>query len=114
MRRSLVSMFALGGVALAGMLLATVTAVAQADKVDAAALYKSKCAVCHGAAGNSTLPDMSFADGKWKHGTSVKEISEVITKGVPGTAMVPFGKQLKPAEIEGLAKFVRTFDKNLK
>jgi mono/diheme cytochrome c family protein len=113
MNRSLASVAALAAVALVGAALATVPVVAQ-DKVDAAALYKSKCAVCHGANGNSTLPDMSFADGKWKHGTTVKELTEVITKGVPGTAMVSFSRQLKPDEIEGLARYVRTFDKNLK
>lgn len=114
MRRSLASVAALAAVALLGTALATVPVVAQADKVESGALYKKKCAVCHGAAGNSTLPDMSFADGKWKHGTTVKDITEVIAKGVPGTAMVPFGKQLKPEEIDGLAKYVRTFDKSLK
>jgi mono/diheme cytochrome c family protein len=84
-----------------------------AAKDDAAALYKAKCAVCHGAAGNSPLPEMNFADGKWQHGSSPKEVARVIRDGVPRTAMLGFGKQLSEAEIEALAAHVRTFDKTL-
>jgi mono/diheme cytochrome c family protein len=84
------------------------------DEAQIAALYKSKCSVCHAADGNSPLPNMSFADGVWKHGTTVKEMVNTISNGVPGTAMMPFKTQLSPEEIEGLARYVRKFDKNLK
>jgi mono/diheme cytochrome c family protein len=86
-----------------------------AAKVDAAELYKTKCIVCHGPEGNATtMPNMSFADGVWKHGATVKEVSATITKGVPGTAMMPFAGQLSDAEIAALARYVRRFDKKLK
>jgi mono/diheme cytochrome c family protein len=84
-------------------------------KVDAAEIYKTKCQVCHQADGNSQImPNMSFADGVWKNGASIKEVSATITNGVPGTAMMPFKEQLSPAEIAALARYVRQFDKKLK
>jgi mono/diheme cytochrome c family protein len=84
-------------------------------KVDAAEVYKVKCLVCHQADGNSQImPNMSFADGEWKHGSTVKEVSAIITNGVPGTAMMPFKGQLTDAEITALARYVRQFDKKLK
>jgi mono/diheme cytochrome c family protein len=86
-----------------------------AAKVDAQALYEAKCQVCHMADGNSQImPNMSFADGIWKHGSTLKAVQTTITTGVPGTAMVSFKEQLTPAEIAALAKFVRKFDKKLK
>jgi mono/diheme cytochrome c family protein len=102
-------------VAVVGIAATDATLQAQkAEKVDAEALYKVKCMVCHAADGNSPMPGMSFADGVWKHGTSVKEMAEVITNGVTGTAMMPFKGQLSDAEILALAKYVRQFDKKLK
>ncbi len=80
----------------------------------AAEAYKSKCSVCHAMDGNSPLPNMSFADGVWKHGTTVKEMVNTISNGVPGTAMMPFKTQFTPEEIEALARYVRKFDKKLK
>jgi mono/diheme cytochrome c family protein len=84
-------------------------------KVDAVELYKTKCLVCHQADGDSKiLPNMSFADGVWVHGSSLKEVINTITNGAPGTAMMPFKGQLSDAEIAALAKYVRQFDKKLK
>lgn len=86
-----------------------------AGKVDAAELYKLKCQVCHMADGNSQMmPNMSFADGVWKNGSTVKAVATTIADGVPGTAMVAFKGQLSDAEITALARFVRKFDKKLK
>jgi mono/diheme cytochrome c family protein len=88
---------------------------AAAAKVDAQALYEQRCQACHMADGNSQLmPNMSFADGVWKNGSSLKEVANTISNGVAGTAMVPFKEQLSPAEITALARFVRKFDKKLK
>jgi mono/diheme cytochrome c family protein len=114
----------LGGVALTMALSVTATPAAQAPdaaakpaagKVDALELYQTKCQACHMADGNSQLmPNMSFADGIWKHGSTLKAVETTITDGVAGTAMVAFKEQLTPAEITALAKFVRKFDKKLK
>jgi cytochrome c oxidase cbb3-type subunit 3 len=87
---------------------------AKGAKVDGEALYKEKCVVCHQADGNSPLPHMSFADGVWLHGSTVKEVQNTITNGVPGTAMMSWKAQgLTDEEITALAKYVRHFDKAL-
>ena len=83
-------------------------------KPDAAELYAAKCQACHMADGNSSIEDMNFADGKWKHGSSLAEVTRVITEGAQGTAMLPFKEQLSADEIAALAAYVRTFDPVLK
>jgi mono/diheme cytochrome c family protein len=101
--------------AVAGLLLTSAAYGQGSAKIDAAELYKVKCLVCHQADGNSqVMPNMSFADGVWVHGSSVKEVVNTITNGAPGTAMMPFKGQLSDQEIVELAKFVRKFDKKLK
>lgn len=85
-----------------------------AAKVDGAELYKTKCQVCHQDGNSQIMPNMSFADGVWVHGSSVKEVINTITNGVAGTAMMPFKGQLTDPEIAALAKYVRLFDKKLK
>ena len=110
------------GVALVMSLSATAAATTQdppakpaaAGKIDAAEIYKTRCVVCHAADGNSPMPNMSFADGVWRHGSTIKEVTNTITNGVPATAMMPFKTQLSPAEISAMARFVRKFDKKLK
>jgi mono/diheme cytochrome c family protein len=79
----------------------------------AAELYKTTCQPCHMADGNAALEPMNFADGKWRHGSSVKEVAATITNGVQGTAMMPFKTRFSEQEILALAKYVRTFDKTL-
>jgi len=87
---------------------------AKAGKVDGEALYKEKCQVCHAADGNSPLPHMNFANGEWLHGSSLKDVKNTITNGVPGTAMISWKAQgLTDEEITALAKYVRHFDKNV-
>lgn len=102
----------------AGLALVLSSAVTQAQtgktKVDAAELYKTKCIVCHAADGDSPIPNMSFADGVWRHGSTVAAVSTTITNGVPQTAMMPFKEQLSKEEIGALARYVRQFDKTLK
>lgn len=101
----------LGG--LCTVVLATAVASAQ-PKVDAAALYKQHCIICHAADGNSKLPNASFADGTWVHGSSPKDVQNTIGNGVKGTVMMGFAAKLKPAEVQALAAYVRAFDKKLK
>ena len=87
---------------------------AKAAPVDAKAVYEAKCQVCHMADGNSQImPNMSFADGVWKHGATLKAVQTTITNGVPGTAMLPFKDKLSAAEIRALAAYVRAFDPKL-
>jgi mono/diheme cytochrome c family protein len=76
--------------------------------------YKAACQPCHMADGNAALKPMNFADGEWKHSTSVQDLAKVIAEGVPKTAMMPFKNRFSEQEITELAKYVRKFDKNLK
>ncbi|MPY88468.1 MAG: c-type cytochrome [Luteitalea sp.] len=87
---------------------------AEAPEAEVEQAYTMRCVACHGADGNSQLPDMSFTDGVWKHGSSEEDIAKIITEGVPGTAMMPFEAQLSPEEIQALAKYVRQFDPKLR
>jgi mono/diheme cytochrome c family protein len=79
----------------------------------AADLYASKCRQCHFVEGKAPIPQLSLADGEWKHGSSLAEVSKVISEGVKGTAMQPFKDRLGKEEIEALARYVRSFDSKL-
>ena len=85
-----------------------------APKVSAEENYKTNCALCHGVDGNAAIKEMNFADGEWKHGSSIAAISKTITEGVKGTAMLPFADKFSKEEILELAKYVRAFDKTTK
>jgi mono/diheme cytochrome c family protein len=106
------SFLAWSGMALA--VAGAIPAAAQTKPTEATLeLYKTKCMACH-MDGNAPIPEMNFANGSWKHGSKVVELVKVITEGVEGTAMVSFKDQLSPAEIDALARYVRSFDKKLK
>lgn len=91
-------------IALAVVLSIPVSAHAQ----DAAALYKSKCAMCHGADGAKAAGhDLSSADVQKK---SDADLAAVITDGKP-PKMPKYGDKLKPEEIKGLVAYVRTLKK---
>lgn len=83
-------------------------------KIDAAALYKTHCQLCHGANGTSPMKNASFTDGQWLHGSSPAEVQATIKNGVKGTVMMGFGAKLSAAQVEALARHVRAFDKALK
>jgi cytochrome c6 len=75
---------------------------------DSAALYKSKCAMCHGADGAKMAGhDLSSADVQKK---SDADLSAVIADGRP-PRMPEFGDKLKPEEIKGLVDCIRTLKK---
>jgi len=73
------------------------------------ALYKSKCAVCHGADGTGSATgkkmgahDFTAADAQ---GMSDTELSTIITNGK--NKMPAYGKSLKPEDIKGLVAYIR-------
>jgi mono/diheme cytochrome c family protein len=104
---------ALAAAVFAGLLPAARAAAAPPYKPTEATveLYKVRCGTCHMPDGNSPLEPLNFVDGVWKHGDSVKAIGTVISDGVQGTAMLPFKSLVTPAEVEALARYVRSFDK---
>ena len=82
--------------------------IARAD--DAAAMFKAKCAMCHGPDGSGDtptgktmkVPDLKSADVQK---ASDADLSDAITKGK--NKMPAVGKALKPDEVKGLVAFVR-------
>jgi mono/diheme cytochrome c family protein len=83
-------------------------------KIDAAQLYKDTCFACHQDGDSQIMPNMSFKDGVWVHGSSLKEVINTITNGsTTNPAMMPFKDRLTAAQIEALAKYVRQFDPKL-
>lgn len=103
----------LAGALVASASLASAQGPAASDR-PAADLYKTTCQACHMADGNAALEPMNFADGKWRHGSTTREIVKTITSGVPGTAMMPFKTRFSEKEAVALAKYVRAFDQALK
>ena len=87
---------------------------ASAGAATSEALFKQKCAKCHGADGSGDTsmgrifgaPD--FTDSGWwaKHSNTAEHI-QVITKGKKN--MPAFGKKLTKAQIAGLATYVQHF-----
>jgi cytochrome c6 len=100
---------------------ATVTAIAivfvlslSADAQNASeALYKSKCAACHGADGTGSATgkkmgahDFATADVQ---GMSDVELATIITNGK--NKMPKYGASLKPEDIKGVVAYIRTYKK---
>jgi len=87
------------------------TSPAYAD-IDAAAIYKSKCAACHGADGKGQT-----VMGKTLHARDLgsddvqkmksEELEKIITEG--RNKMPSYKGKLSEAEIDALVKYIRTF-----
>jgi cytochrome c6 len=77
---------------------------------DAAGLYKSKCAVCHGADGKGDTPVAKklgahdFASPEVQK-ESDQDLAEVIAKG--RNKMPAYGSSLKDAQIKDLVAYIR-------
>jgi mono/diheme cytochrome c family protein len=87
------------------------SSVAQAQ--DASAIYKAKCAGCHGADGTGSATgkqmgahDFTTADVQ---GMSDADLSAIITNGK--NKMPAYGKSLKADDIKGLVAYIRTLKK---
>jgi mono/diheme cytochrome c family protein len=89
--------------ALAFVFALSLTAHAQ----DGAALYKAKCAMCHGADGSKISAHNLQAEGAQK--LSDADLAAVITNGKP--PKMPPSKSLKPDEVSAVVAYVRTLKK---
>ena len=109
MRLNWTTRIALGAgiLAAAGML-----AVSARSAESAAAVYKQKCAGCHGADGKADTPAgkamkvPSFAESK---GKSDSELADIIEKGKG--RMPKYGASMKPDEIKEMVAYIRTLAK---
>jgi mono/diheme cytochrome c family protein len=95
---------------LMGVALWTTPAAAQ----DAAATFKAKCAMCHGADGKASTPAgqkmgaHDFASPEVQKASDA-ELAETITKGK--NKMPAYGGKLKDSEIKELVAYVRQLGK---
>ena len=88
--------------------LAVVLSIPLSAHAQGADLYKSKCAMCHGADGTKTAGhDFSSAAVQKE---SDADLTAVITDGKP-PKMPKYGDKLKPEEIKGLVAYIRTLKK---
>lgn len=99
----------------AACLLSAVFSMA-ADAPDGAALFKSKCSMCHGPDGKgyAAVKTPDFTDPKVQASITDKQIADIIKNGKPNTMMMPFGGQLSDADIQALVKQIRSFDSSKK
>jgi mono/diheme cytochrome c family protein len=78
-------------------------------RAQSASVYKSKCAVCHGATGKVDTPagkSMGAPDLTKSAAKSDPELKTVIEKGK--NKMPAYGKSLKPQEIDGLVAYIKS------
>jgi len=97
----------------AALCLACTALALAADAPDGAAIFKSKCSMCHGQDGKgyAAVKTPDFTDPKWQASITDQKIADTIKNGKQGTMMMPFGTQLKDAEIAALVKQIRSFGK---
>ena len=83
---------------------------------EAAALYKSKCATCHGKDGRAKTFKAKFnsardlTDAGWQERVTNERIFNSIANG-RGTKMPAYGEKLSDAQIEALVAHVRSLRK---
>lgn len=78
------------------------------DDVEAGkALFTAKaCFACHGMNGEGNALGPNMTDNFTKQGCSEEDMIRVITKGVAGTAMVPYEAQMTPEEIKQVTAYI--------
>lgn len=107
------SWLSLVGVSLFVVGFASLTAQAQSSPADGAALYKAKCAMCHGPDGTGKTPMGQKLNVRDLHSAEVQklsdsDLSQVITQG---KGKMPAGKTLSPEQIKLLVAYVRELGK---
>ena len=67
-------------------------------------IYGANCALCHGPNGDA-VHNADLRSGKFRRATSDEDLGELITMGVPGTAMPPH--RFDRAELTGIVAYLR-------
>ena len=73
---------------------------------DGRQLFIANCAVCHGPDGDS-VPGVDLGHGKFKRASSYDNLVEIVSAGVPGTAMPAFSKELSDIEMRTIVAYFR-------
>lgn len=81
---------------------------------DGAAIYKAKCALCHGADGSGNTPPGKSLKVRDLRSAEVQqqtdgELANIINAGKGN--MPAYGKQLSEADVDALIGFIRTLKK---
>lgn len=79
---------------------------------DAAAIFATSCAPCHGKQGQPNAYFVkkgvrNFNDHEWQKETADAEIEKTIREGKEGTMMASFEKEYSDKEIKGLVAYIR-------
>ena len=69
-------------------------------------LFIDNCGVCHGPDGDS-VPGVDLGHGKFKRASSYDNLVEIVSAGVPGTAMPAFSKELSDIEMRTIVAYFR-------
>ena len=114
MRRHFLPLLAVVGIALAGPSLSIAQAIADhpqdyapADIAYGAKLFGEQCVACHGSNGDG-VGGIDFKRGTFHTVVTDRDLSQVITGGVPGKGMPAF--KLDPAEVTGIVAYIRNFN----
>ena len=84
-----------------------------ADSTDAAALFKSKCAMCHGpdGTGNTTM-GQKLGVKSYKSPDIQKQSDADLKNAIAnGKGKMPAYKSLTPEQVDGLVKYIRQLGK---
>ncbi|MFI5312173.1 MAG: cbb3-type cytochrome c oxidase N-terminal domain-containing protein [Gemmatimonadales bacterium] len=75
--------------------------------VEGKALFAVNCVVCHRADGGGLIGP-NLTDDYWIHGGTTREVRTTIWNGVLAKGMPPWGKLLKPDQVNSLLAFVKS------
>jgi mono/diheme cytochrome c family protein len=75
-------------------------------------LYATNCARCHGPEGQGTQRAPALNVKSVLTGTNDAALQQIISLGVPGTAMPAWGDRLVENEIQALVGFIRSWEPN--
>ena len=80
---------------------------APADIAFGASLYSGQCVTCHGATGDG-VGGVNLRSGKFRRATTDRELTTIISTGIPGTAMPGF--KFNATEVDGLIAYLRNMN----
>jgi mono/diheme cytochrome c family protein len=75
-------------------------------------LYSQSCARCHGPTGQGTQRAPALNVKSFLTATNDSAMEQIITLGVPGTAMPVWGDRMTEAQIQAIVGFVRSWEPN--
>ncbi|MFQ5465807.1 MAG: c-type cytochrome [Thermodesulfobacteriota bacterium] len=94
---------------------ATIGLAGTAGAADGAAIFKAKCAACHGAGGKGTAMAPAFAGNEWIKGADKADIAATIKNGRQGAAKkykkfaigMPAQKAMPDGDVEALVGYLK-------